>query len=453
MRLPDDVSCARNAGYAKHDDALVASVESLSHDGRGVARVAGKVVFIEGALPGEEVRFRYRRRRKRYDSGALLEVLQPSPERVAPPCPYFTRCGGCSLQHLCPPAQLRAKQAILAAHLARLGKAEPQTWLPPVTGPIWGYRRRARLGVRFVAGKGGVFVGFRERRRSYITNLDACLVLEPRISGLLPALRDLIAALSCPERIPQVEVACGDNAAALVFRHLVPLSATDCEQLGRFGERHDVQLYLQGGGPESVTPLWPPEAPMPLLWYALPEHGVRLYFQPTDFIQVNAEVNRRMVDQALTLLDVQPTEAVLDLFCGLGNFTLPLARRARAVLGIEADSALVERARDNAVANGIANATFVTGDLGRAEGDPPWGGFRFDKLLVDPPRSGAMEAIKRLPAPGPARIVYVSCYPATLARDSQYLVHVRGYRLAAAGVLDMFPHTSHVEAMALFVRP
>lgn len=441
-----DPTSAHQAG-----DTAVATIESLNHDARGVARINGKVTFIEGALPGESVRFRYLNRRKSYDSGALLEILTPSPDRVTPRCPHFRVCGGCSLQHLELGAQLAAKQSVLADALARIGKADPQAWLAPLAGPGWGYRRRARLGVRLVPKKGGVLVGFRERRRSFITALTQCPILDERVSRLLPGLRTLIAGLSCPDRIPQIEVAVADNAIALVFRHLVALAPGDLEQLSAFGERHGLQVYLQGGGPETVAPLSPrtPEA----LCYRLSEHGVTLRFGPADFVQVNAEVNRQMVARALSLLELRPSDQVLDLFCGLGNFTLPAARRCARVLGIEADAAAVAQARNNAALNAIANVEFRVGDLYDANAtQDPWDGFPFDKLLLDPPRSGAMEALKRLRAPLPQRIVYVSCSPATLARDAGYLVHALGYRFAAAGVLDMFPHTSHVESMALFVQ-
>ncbi len=432
-------------------DSATAAVESLSHDGRGVARLGGKVVFIEGALPGETVRFRVQRRRKSYDSAQLLEVLAASPDRVTPPCPHFGVCGGCSLQHLHAPAQLLAKQRQLADNLARIGKVEPAAWLAPLTGPAWGYRRRARLGVRLVPKKGGVLVGFRERRRSFITPLTQCPVLDPRLAALLPALRELVGALSCPERIPQIEAAAGDDATALVVRHLVPLSDTDRARLRAFAVRHGVQLLLQPGGPESIVAL-EPALPRPLS-YRLAAHDTLIEFGPADFVQINAQVNAQMVTQALALLAPQPGEQVLDLFCGLGNFTLPLARRCARVLGIEAEAAAVVAARANAARNGITNAEFRVANLyDETAPEPPWGAYRADKLLLDPPRTGAMQAIKQLHAPLPQRLVYVSCNPATLARDAGYLVHVLGYRLASAGVLDMFPHTSHVESMALFVQ-
>lgn len=432
-----------------------ATVESLSYDSRGVARVNGKTTFIEGALPGERVRFRYFNKHKNYDSGGLLEVLEASPNRVTPPCPHFGVCGGCDLQHLRPELQIHAKQRILAEHLEHIGRVQPETWLDPITGPALGYRRRARLGVRLVPERGGVLIGFRERRKSFLANLNTCLVLEPKIAELLPALHTLIGNLSCANRIPQIEVASGDDNSALVFRHLVPLQERDEEHLRAFGECHGIQIFLQGGKPDSIAALWPREPGE--LSYRLPAFNVEIRFRPADFVQINSDVNRQMVDRAVQLLDLKGDEQVLDLFCGLGNFTLPLARRAKRVLGVEADTALIEGARRNAALNGIANAEFITADLYSISKNssplPAGEGGGFDKLLLDPPRGGAMEVIKHLAEPLPSRIVYVSCYPATLARDSQYLTHVLGYRFAAAGVMDMFPQTSHVESMALFVRP
>lgn len=428
-----------------------ATVASFSHDGRGVARLEGKAVFIEGALPGETVRFRYMHRHKRYDSGELTEILEPSPNRVTPPCPHYGACGGCDLQHLRPEIQLQAKQQILAEQLERLGKVRPESWLTPITGPALGYRRRARLGVRLVPSEGGVIIGFRQRNKSFLADLATCLVLEPKVSALLPALHALIAELSCPDRIPQIEVAVGSNAAALVFRHLVPLTDEDRERLAAFGEHNDIRIYLQPARPDSIAPLWPAD-PEPL-FYRIPAFDVEIRFEPADFIQINAAVNNATVAQALNLLEPAPTDSVLDLFSGLGNFTLPLARRAGRVLGVEGEAGLVDRARANAQRNHITNAEFVASDLYHETSGAAWAGFKPNKLLLDPPRGGAMEAIKSLAEPLPSRIVYVSCYPATLARDSEYLVRVLGYRFAAAGVMDMFPQTSHVETMALFVKP
>ncbi len=433
-------------------DASPARIESLTHEGRGVAHVEGKAVFIEGALPGETVFYRNLSRGKTFDLGRMTEIIEASPDRVTPRCQYFSVCGGCSLQHLRAEAQLPVKQQILRDNLIRIGKVEPKTWLPPLAGPHWGYRRKARLGVYFVKKKGGVIVGFREKHSAYITPIASCEVLHPRVSTLLPALRNLVSSLSAPHRIPQVEVAVGDNATAFVFRHLVPLTADDDARLADFGREHDLQIFRQPAGPDQLAPVWP-ENPAPLV-YRLPEANVELEFAPADFIQVNAELNQRMVMRALELLDPQLGESVLDLFCGLGNFTLPLARRAGRVLGIEADPALIEKARRNAERNQLQNAEFRLANLYSAETPDPWGAERFDKWLLDPPRTGAAEAVKRLPADGgPHRVLYVSCNSGTLARDSEVLVHTKGYRLAAAGVMDMFPQTSHVEAMALFERP
>lgn len=434
---------------ADTSDTCNAEIEQLSYDGRGVAHVDGKAVFIDGALPGERVVFRYGKRHKRYDTGQLLEVLRAAPTRVKPECTYFGTCGGCSLQHLAPEAQLAAKQQILQDSLAHIGKVAPERWLAPLPGPAWGYRRKARLGVRLVPKKGGVLVGFRERRHSFITPLADCKTLDPRLATLLPALTELISGLSCADRIPQIEVAAGDRDVALVFRHLVPLGDGDREQLCAFGQRHALQIYVQAEGPESVTALWPLQPS--LLSYRLAEHDIEILFAPTDFVQVNTAANARIVDRALELLDPQRHESVLDLFCGVGNFTLPLARRATRVVGLEGDVTLVQRARLNAAHNRVVNVSFREADLYRELDHTPWGEERFDKLLLDPPRSGAIEAIKHLSTHRPSRIVYVSCYPATLARDSDYLVHALGYRMASASVADMFPQTSHTEAIALFV--
>jgi 23S rRNA (uracil1939-C5)-methyltransferase len=430
-------------------DTAIAVVESLTHDARGVARIEGKATFIEGALPGERVRFRYHNKLPRFDTGEILEVLEPSADRVAPPCRYFGACGGCSLQHLAPEAQVRAKQQVLADALDHVGRVRPDRWLPPIIGPALGYRRRARFGVRHVPSKGGVLVGFRERRNSYITPLQTCLTLDPRLALLLAPLRSVVSALSRPDCIPQIEVVAGDEALAIVVRHLERLSADDGELLRDFARAHGITVYVQPGGTETIAALWPlsPAA----LSYALPEFNLRLIFAPSDFIQVNTAVNRSLVAHAVALLQLQPTDRVLDLFCGLGNFTLAAARRSGQVLGIEVEAGLIERARTNATLNRLENAEFRTENLYDAH-PGSWARERFEKVLLDPPRAGAMEAIKAFSTVSPARIVYVSCDPATLARDSAYLVTVLGYRLEAAGIADMFPHTSHVESIALFTR-
>lgn len=433
-------------------DTGVARVEALTHEGHGVARVDGKAVFIQGALPGEEVRFRYHNKRKSYDTGGLLEVLRASPHRIAAPrCPHFGVCGGCSLQHLDADAQIDAKQRLLLDDLARIGKVEPERVLPPLQGSAWHYRRKARLGVRVVPKKGGVLVGFRERRRSYITKLATCETLDARLSVLLPALARLIGELSCPDRVPQIEIAAGDDAVALVFRYLVPLTAEDESRLSAFARARDVQAWVQPGPPESVRSVWP--VPAPPLTYRLAPFDLTLHFGPTDFVQVNAEMNARLIAQALDLLAPGPRDRVLDLFCGLGNFSLPLARRAGQVLGVEADARLVQAARANAARNGVTNAEFMQADLYGVEAARIWAHGAADLALLDPPRTGAMEVITAIPDAGPRRLVYVSCNPATLARDSAVLAHVKGYRLRAAGVADMFPHTTHVESVALFEKP
>ncbi len=431
-------------------EPVEALIESMAHDGRGVARVDGKTVFVHGALPGERVRFRYLARNRRYDTGETLEVLEPAAQRVQPFCRHAARCGGCSLQHLAPEAQVEAKQAILLEQLVCIGKVRPAETFAPLRGPERGYRRKARLGVRDVAAKGRVLVGFRERGRGYIAELESCPVLHPVVGERLAELAALIGQLSLRREIPQIEVAVGDSGAALVFRTLGQPSAEDCERLAGFGRSHGLRIFLQPAGPDHLVPLWPVEG-APELSYALHDHDLEIAFRPTDFTQVNAEINRGMIARALELLDVRPGERVLDLYCGLGNFTLPLARRAGAVLGVEGDAALVERARDNARRNGIDNAEFRAADLAGELGGEPWLREPYSKLLLDPPRSGAQELLRQM-SPRAERLVYVSCNPATLARDAGILVSEHGYRLRGAGVLDMFPHTSHVESIALFER-
>lgn len=436
----------------KSGDTGLAQTESLTHEGFAVAHIDGKAVFIHGSLPGETVRFRYHNKRARYDVGVVTEILRPSADRVEPACPHFGQCGGCSLQHLKPAAQVAAKQAILLETLQRIGGVAPERVLAPITGPEWRYRRRARLGARLVPKKGGVIVGFRERRSSFIAHIESCAILDARVGGIIPAIRSVISSLSCPDRIPQVEVAAADEAVALVFRHVVPLTDLDHQALAEFGVAHGITVYLQPEGPESVHPL--PSCAPAVLEYQV-EDAIRLRFSPTDFVQINTLVNARMVARAIELLEVTREDRIVDFFCGLGNFSLPLARRARHVTGVEGSGVLVSRARENAAYNHIANAEFVCEDLYRpagADGAPEWWNEGFDKALLDPPRSGAMDLLKRINADSIRRILYVSCYPGTLARDAEFLVNVKGYRAAATGVLDMFPHTNHVESYILFER-
>ena len=426
------------------------TVESLSHDGRGVAHVDGKAVFIDGALPGEEVSFLYTGRSRRYDEGRVCEVFSPSEHRVEPRCAHFGVCGGCSLQHMAPSQQILSKQQTLLDNLERIGHVRPETVLPPLTGPHWHYRYKARLGVRHVHKKGRVLVGFREKRRSYIADLARCEVLVEAVGERLEELAELVQAMEARERLPQIEVAAGDAAVALVFRHLDPLVEADLERLRDYARGSGLHVWLQPGGPDTAAPLWPVDSS---LSYCLPSFDLELRFLPTDFTQVNPAINRAMVDQALALLDLSGRERVLDLFCGIGNFTLPIAREAGSVTGVEGDAGLVQRARDNARANGIDNAGFAVADLGRDPAGQAWLAGSWDRVLVDPPRSGAQEMMPHLAALRPERIVYVSCHPGSLARDAGLLVNEHGYRLVTAGVMDMFPHTAHVESMALFELP
>lgn len=425
---------------------MTVRIESLDAEGRGVARnPEGKVVFIEGALPGEEVSFQLVKKKASFEVARATAILRQSSNRETPRCPHFGVCGGCSLQHTDARTQMAAKQRWLEENLARIGKLEPETLLPIVYGEDWGYRRRARLGARFVDKKGGALVGFREKRSSYITDMRACSVLPEAISRLIVPLRLLVEKLSIRARLPQVEVAVGDNAAVLVFRHLDPLSAADEGLFRNFSSEHGVHVWLQPGGPETARPFEPAQSE---LYYELPEFGLRLAFGPTDFTQVNQGINRVLVSRALRLLDPQPGERVADLFCGLGNFSLPLARRGAQVIGFEGSAALVERARRNAADNGLV-AQFEVMNLFKPNFEPY---APFAKLLIDPPREGAVEIAKSLPESWPRRIVYVSCDPATLARDAGILVHAKGFRLSAAGVVNMFPHTAHVESIAVFDR-
>ncbi len=426
-------------------------VESLDQDGRGIARDNGKAIFIEGALPGERVDYLAIRKKPNYDIARVSAIFRTSALRVRPACPYFGTCGGCNMQHLDFQAQVAAKQRILEETLARIGKVTPALMLPPIYGPAWGYRHRARLSVRHVTKKGGVLAGFHEKHSSYIADMDSCAVLPPQVSSLLPALKRTLTALSIADRLPQVEVAVGEAVTVLVLRVLAPLSTDDERLLRDFAEQHAVQLWLQAGGPQSAQPFWPQGAPP--LDYALPDFGVRIGFSPTEFTQVNPAVNRVLVRRVVQRLAPQPGERVLDLFCGLGNFTLPIASRGANVLGIEGSPPLIERAKLNAARNSL-NAQFVCADLyGESVGDTLRGYGGFDKVLIDPPRDGALEVAKSLsPEWAPRTLVYVSCNAGTLARDAAILVHTKGYRLEEAGVVNMFPHTGHVESVAVFRR-
>lgn len=430
----------------------------LSHDGRGVARRpegdahAGKTVFVAGALPGEAVRARQVARSRSFDEATVLEVLRASPDRVEPRCPHFGVCGGCVLQHLAEDRQIGAKQRVLLDNLRRIGHVEPAEVLPPLVDASWGYRRKGRFSVRRVEKKDRTLVGFRERGPRFVADLRECHTAVPAIGHRIEALAALIDGLDARRALPQVEFIAGDatdafDGVALVFRHLEPLSPRDLDALEAFARAHRIAVFLQPGGVDSVHPLWPQA---PRLSFRLPRWDVELEFRPLDFIQVNAGLNDRMIARAIGLLDAGPDERVLDLFCGLGNFTLPLARGVREAVGVEGDAGLVSRARHNADLNGLANAAFHAADLAQDLRGQPWMRAGFDRVLLDPPRSGADGVLRQLPLQGLKRIVYVSCHPGSLARDAGYLVNERGWSLRAAGVMDMFPHTAHVESIAVF---
>ncbi len=432
-------------------EAETASIESMTHDGKGIAAISGKKVFVAGAIEGEEVRFRRRKKRRNFDEAELLEVLSASPKRIEPRCAVFGICGGCSLQHVSDTEQRQIKQQALQDALQRIGKVEPERWLPPIHDSPWNYRRRARLAVKDVAGKGRVLVGFRERHAPYLTDMTRCEVLADPIDELLDPLSDLIGSLSVRRRLPQIEVAVAENATSLVFRVLDTPTDTDLENFKSFGERHDIRIFLQTGGPASIS-LLQPQGPLPPLNYSLPEFDLVIEFEATDFVQVNDAVNRRMVSTALELLDPGPEDQVLDLYCGIGNFSLPLARNCKRVLGVEGEQRLVARAAANAERNKISNCGFRTADLSRIDGTESWIREGWTGLLLDPARSGALEVVRHIERIGPSRIVYVSCHPATLARDLDALVAGHGYQLEAAGIIDMFPHTGHVESIALLSK-
>lgn len=426
--------------------AETGTVDALNHDCEGVVR-GGKTAFVPGALPGETISFRRRKQQRSHDEAELLEVLTPAAERVTPPCAHFGVCGGCALQHLAVPAQLTFKEQQLREDLQRIGKVAPAEWLPPIAGPAAGYRRRARLGARYVFKRERSLVGFRERQGRYIAALEQCLVLAPPADRLLTPLSDLLTALSIREQLPQIEVAVADNAVALVLRVLAPPSDADLERLRQFEREHQVQFYLQPKGLDTIRPL---RAEAPALHYGLPDFAVQLEFLPSDFIQVNASVNRALIARVVELLELRADARVLDLFCGLGNFSLPIARRAGAVVGVEGDAGLVARAAANAARNGIGNAQFHTANLAVATtARPPWLEGRFTHVLLDPPRVGAREILPAVAALRPERLAYVACDTSSLARDLGQLVHEFGYKLQAAGVADMFPHTAHIESVAL----
>lgn len=429
---------------------IEAEITDLSHDGRGVARVDGKATFVTRALPGERVRARVTRKRRSFDEAQTQEVLLASPDRVDPRCVHFDVCGGCALQHMDAEAQIQAKQRVLLDNLQRIGGVAPDDVLPPLTAASWGYRRKARLSVRWVEKKGRVLVGFREEDSRFVADIRRCEVLVPQVGERIDAISDLLQLLDARQSIAQIEVAAGDAQTALVFRNMEALGEADMARLRDFARATGLAVMLQPGGIDSVVPLEPAAVD---LHYVLPAHDVRLDFLPLDFVQVNASMNASMVDHALALLDLQPDDRVLDLFSGLGNFTLPMARHAAQVTGVEGEHGLVARAMANARRNGLdARVDMHVANLAEDQRTSEWARRHYDKVLLDPPRSGAEAVFGYLPDRRVGRMVYVSCHPASLARDAGILVRIHGFRLAKAGVMDMFPHTGHVESIALFER-
>lgn len=432
-------------------DPVTVTIESLSHDGRGVSHVNGKVVFIDEALPGETVDFIYTDSRRDYAEGKVVNLANRSAQRVDPECAHFGSCGGCSFQHVADAEQIKIKEGLLKEQFSRIGKVEiPQIW-EALTGPHWGYRRKARMGVKYVAKKGRVLVGFRERRNPFLAELESCKVMHPIVGEKLTLLGEMIALLSVKDKIPQIEVAIGDEDCVLAFRVLEPPTDADKQILREFAHQHQLSICLQPKGPDSIVPL--DGEPEVIPSYALPAQGVKFNFRPAMFTQVNYEINQKMVTRALDALALTQEDRVLDLFCGLGNFTLPLATQAGQVVGVEGDLPLVKHARENARLNHLDNVEFHVADLTKDLKDQPWCKQKFTKVLLDPSRAGASEVLHNLKHWQPERIVYVSCNPSTLARDAGILVNELGYQLVKAGVMDMFPQTAHVESIALFVKP
>lgn len=436
-------------------------IRSFDMDARGVGHLEnedgtqGKVVFVEGALPGEVVGFNTYKKKPTWEVATMGALIKESSQRVTPKCEYFGVCGGCSMQHLEPNAQVAMKQRVLEDNLGHIGKVKPEMMMRPIYGPIWGYRYRARISVRNVHKKGTVLVGFHEKKSRYVANMQTCEILPPHVSLMLMPLRELIASLSIVDEVPQIELAIGEGKTAMVLRIMSPLTLDDENKLKAFADRHCVQWWLQTNGPETAEVYYPKGED---LHYLLPEFGIKIPFKPTDFTQVNHHINRVLVTRALRLLDVQKDERIADLFCGLGNFTLPIATLANEVVGIEGSSALVERAAENTRKNGLeGKVSFITRNLFEVTANDFVVLGKFDRFLVDPPRDGAMAMCKALidlgeiaPHLKPKRIVYVSCNPSTLARDAGVLVNEAGYKLSLAGIVNMFPHTSHVESMAVF---
>lgn len=424
------------------------TIEKLSHDGRGIAHLDGKTIFVENALPGETVVIEIFRKHRRYAEAKIINIIQASPERVTPPCEHFTMCGGCQLQHMHPDAQIALKEKTLLEQLQHFAKTQPKIVLPALRGPTLGYRHKARLGVRYVIKKEALFVGFREKNGRYLADIKQCEVLQPKVGLLISPLKILIRSLDAYQHIAQIEVAIGDKETALIFRHLIDLSDKDKQLLIDFAKAHQIQIYLYPNPPQKIHKLWP-EDNNEFLTYTYGD--ITYYFYPLDFTQINPVINQQMLQRALELLELNNEDKVLDLFCGLGNFTLPIAKQCHHVTGIEGSSEMIERAKYNAGKNNITNAEFHVANLAEPNPHVIWAKQNYDKVLLDPPRTGALEIIPLFKQWNPKRIVYVSCNPATLARDVGEFVKL-GYQLQSAGVMDMFPHTSHVESIALLTR-
>jgi len=429
------------------------TIDSLSHDGRGITTLNGKTSFIYGALPQEEVLCQLTKRHSRYNEGEVLEILKPAKNRVTPACAHFSLCGGCSMQHMDDNHQVRFKEQMLLEQLHHFGKVTPESILPPLMGKTWHYRRKARLGVRYVRKKERVLVGFREKSTNYLTDIESCAVLHASVGLKISALQELIRSLSQFEQIPQIEVAVGDTETALIFRHMTDLPQSDLDKLQAFAQSHQLHIYLQPNSPKPLSKLWPLNS-SEFLHYSLkmPRKELTMTFHPLDFIQVNGEINQALIHQALELLDVQTSDDVLDLFCGLGNFTLPIALQAKQVIGVEGSDLMVQRATMNALHNNIDNASFYSANLMEPSATTDWMNKKYDKILLDPPRTGAKEIIAHFKKFSAQKICYVSCNPATLARDAGELVHTHHYKLKKVGVVNMFPHTAHIEAIALFEK-
>jgi 23S rRNA (uracil1939-C5)-methyltransferase len=428
--------------------AVKVTIESLAHDGRGVAHVDGKVIFIDEALPGEELEFIYTDSRKDYAEGRVETLFTRAPERVDAKCEHFGKCGGCSFQHVEDAAQISFKQALLVDQFQRIGKVTiPEIW-EPLTGPHWGYRQKARMGVKYVAKKGRVLVGFRERRNQFLAEIESCKVMNPIVGEKLMALSEMIGKLTIKDKIPQIEVAIGDKDCVLAFRVLEPATAEDKEIMRSFGHEHKLSLCLQSKGPDTIVPI--EGEPEVMLTYSLPDQGVHFRFKPAMFTQVNYEINRKMISRVMQAMDFNENDRVLDLFCGLGNFTLPIATKAGHVVGVEGDQPLVNHAKDNAQLNNLTNVEFFAADLSKDVSDQAWAQQSYNKVILDPSRAGAADVLPNLKKWHPELIMYVSCNPSTLARDAGILVNDMGYTLVKAGVMDMFPQTGHVESIALF---